>query len=1710
MKKSVVFLFLLLGISSLHAQSAGDRYKIEWEHIGGGTVNSLWNDYGISTDFEIVLFFDDGSAYSNRWTWGRIEYFTSKVVDSISLKTYYPDLTCKSYDFVSDFYDHFTIPCVHIEDQPFFRENNPYSFYDDSFIFKITPVNVEIASNSENDILTDCNAITLSANDGYFSYFYNYSVWEYSIGDTGVWNFFRSGSSSINISGTNFSDFLSIAGKENVKFRYNYGCGESNILTFSTMICGPELVSAEGISGCGSGNNGQIRLTYSRPLYEGETLNFDVDFQDSTDPQWIHYGWNDPKVSKNLEQREVTLSGLAPGTYKVRITGYLGGDTQAVYTDESGTYTLENIVISSAAGTAKFKIKETTSVRCSGSNDGTVTVTAGGGSGPYQFELYAYGNAGIPFATSNPFQEEGTISGLPEGSYDVRVFDLNGCEADPDGIRTAQVDGPDEFEIDEVKSQPSTYSESGEEADNGWIAVAISPEDAYHFTWRAGSSTGTVLLEEDGGEASRLENISSGTYYLQITNGAGCSIDSLIVLPAYPPMSIHIVQTGAIACSGDNTGQLEAAVSGGTPPYQYAWYKINEFTQDETLIPGANTAILSSITAGRYRLRIEDAKGSKALSAAVSQTEENPLTATFSTAQLDCSGDSNGFLEITVGGGTPPYSYAWDNGSSGTRIENLTAGNYELLVTDNAGCFKRFMGTVAGPSPLTINALVDQPACSGLSNGSIQLQVGGGNPPYSYTWNDGDGSPARTNLGPGTYSVDISDSKNCETFRREFTLYDPQPMEISLVDYRPITQFGLNNGQFSIRISGGNLPYSVSCLHDGSQTHFPASIQDPGDGSWIVLYENLPSGEYTVTATGNNYQAHPLYGGCITSLQVTFTEPPPLSATVWEEHPITCHNGNDGTLMAEGIGGEPDYFYEWFRKDGTDLILLLSGSNTFSGLAEGVYTVKVTDQNGVSAFSPEYSLLSPDMLTLTFNISPLTCAGGSNGHIEAMAGGGTGFYTYLWDTGETGPVISQKRSGVYSVTVTDRLGCRISGSATLVEPEAFEVNYTIRPLSCYALNDGGIRLEVQGGSGPYTYQWSNGSTFSSAENLAPGDYGVTVTDAKGCTTERSFTIPDLKPITIALTDLKPPIGFGYSDASARFEITGGNPPYTVRGFKEEQELSVPIELTYEGEKAITALQNISEGNYLLRVEDANYQSVREAGSDPCGCLETYSFYVPQPPRLEVQIEQAHSITCHNSSNGALASFAEGGVPFPSGLPYMYQWEKDGVLYETGTAGISGIAPGAYRLKITDSNGIEAWSETVVMDQPDPLALQFQSADIQCSSDTDGWVEVFVTGGTAPYACEWSTGDFTPRVENVSRGKYMVRVTDANRCQITGTVEIIQANAIQIDAQLIQPSCFGGSDGAIHITLSQGEPPYSYYWENNRQTLNYTGLSKGRYTFTVTDAHGCGYETVTYDLGEPDEIFVDLGGDRELCKGQSLTIEAKIPEPARSFTWYDAWQRELFSGASYTLSSAGVYTVKAVTAKGCTAYGEITITSDDREISADFVAASQVPIHDEVFMMNIAVPAPESVEWILPESGDFEVITQNQQLLSIIFHDYGTYSIGMRSYSGNCWETVYKTVRVMDKFDIDHYEDDDEPLLKSFTISPNPASQRFRVDIELKEDSPVDLYLINSGTGVVSAHKQLSGGKVYSEWFEVPVSQQGTYVISLVAPKARGVQKLVLY
>ncbi len=340
-----------------------------------------------------------------------------------------------------------------------------------------------------------------------------------------------------------------------------------------------------------------------------------------------------------------------------------------------------------------------------------------------------------------------------------------------------------------------------------------------------------------------------------------------------------------------------------------------------------------------------------------------------------------------------------------------------------------------------------------IANGSASVIASGGSGGYSYLWSNGATTATITGLLGGTYSVVISDSNGCTTSCSVVVGTTNAPS--CLINGVNAT-CGLPNGSASVSVSGGS----------GSYTYLWST------GANTSSVNGLIAGAYSVVVTDAN--------GCTTSCHVNIAQ---------TGNPVCSITGTDTYCAAATVtatGGSGVYSYSWSNGGTTPTITNLSGGN---------YTVTVVDANGCSTTC---SILINSSSTVVCSASgtDATC-GDPNGTVSVTASGGVGPYTYLWSSGWKTQQVAGLVGGTYTVTVTDSQGCTSVCSTTINSIGGPTCVATSTPSNCYN-NDGTATAAANGGSGLYSYLWSTGSTLMTIDNLAPGNYTVTVTDGKGC------------------------------------------------------------------------------------------------------------------------------------------------------------------------------------------------------------------------------------------------------------------------------------------------------------------------------------------------------------------------------------------------------------------------------------------------------------------------------------------------------------------------------------------------------------------------------------------------------------------------------------
>jgi hypothetical protein len=367
-----------------------------------------------------------------------------------------------------------------------------------------------------------------------------------------------------------------------------------------------------------------------------------------------------------------------------------------------------------------------------------------------------------------------------------------------------------------------------------------------------------------------------------------------------------------VTCAGAQDGAVSIEIIGGTAPFTFEWSN------------GAATQDISALAGGNYSVNIIDGNGATVqLSAAV--FEPTAIMVTGAVSPLSC-GATNGAIALTVEGGTAPYSYSWSNGSTEKDLSGLTAGTYQVIVTDANACAAIESYTLLAVSDMT--ASISTNSCN---DGSLTLDLVGGAPPYSYIWSTGETTKDIQVSVIGTYNVDITDVNGC-TATAEVTINDLTPFNLSLIQSSP-TCNGDSDGSLEVVITGGVAPFTYSWTN--------ASDVEVGTSQKV---ENIPSAEYTISVTDSR--------GCIQEMTEFLKNPQGITILGADVTPISCDNPNQDDGAIDNLKIFPSGTYEYSWSNGAT-------SSNLAGLTPGAYTLTVTDPVSGCQGTKTFNLSAP-------------------------------------------------------------------------------------------------------------------------------------------------------------------------------------------------------------------------------------------------------------------------------------------------------------------------------------------------------------------------------------------------------------------------------------------------------------------------------------------------------------------------------------------------------------------------------------------------------------------------------------------------------------------------------------------------------------------------------------------------------------------------------
>ena len=560
----------------------------------------------------------------------------------------------------------------------------------------------------------------------------------------------------------------------------------------------------------------------------------------------------------------------------------------------------------------------------------------------------------------------------------------------------------------------------------------------------------------------------------------------------------------------------------------------------------------------------------------------------FSSSQIVPTNCSNQVGSIDVqfdSNSAGPFTYTWEGIEVNSSVlENLDDGTYNVVVTDESnGCTYDASFIVAVNSTLDIVATDTDISCNGANDGSAGVSATSDFPGFTYLWSDplAQTTPTIENLGPGLYTVDVTDADGCSA-SAIIVISEPSALNVNF-SQTPISCPGGQDGSISALPSGGVGNYSL--LWEGNILGNTLS--------------NLAEGEYTVTVFDNN--------GCQLEATSFIDDPEPISAVFIVNAP-SCAGIEDGIVSAQGTGGTGPYTYFWPSNGTVGAIV--------DGLTSGDYDVYITDNNlcvdtAVVSISP--------VLELQVDITAVQpdCFGNSNGSIALVVSGGTAEYSYQWNDADSSTTssISNIAAGLYNVLIEDANGCQGDVEILLEQPAPLEVAIAAQNPLCNATATGAIDLVPTGGTSPYDVDWAGNQNGLSISNLNDGNYSFTLTDSNGCSVSGSTQLIDPSLLEGSM-QLANALCNGTATGSATATVEGGTLPYN---FEWSQNTN-----------AIYFNNNLSAGQQSVTVTDAN------------GCALTINFVIDQPDALSgtITTEQA---SC-GQNDGSVALSADGGFP----------------------------------------------------------------------------------------------------------------------------------------------------------------------------------------------------------------------------------------------------------------------------------------------------------------------------------------------------------------------------------------------------------------------------------------------------------------------------------
>jgi gliding motility-associated-like protein len=1162
------------------------------------------------------------------------------------------------------------------------------------------------------------------------------------------------------------------------------------------------------------------------------------------------FNWSNGATTKDL-------TGLVAGKYVLTITDSAG------CTDKDSV----NIIAQPPLQISIFKRPANCDL-----NNGQATATIITGKPPYIFHW----NTVIPAMTA---------TGLDTGKHIFYISDSNNCE-----VR-------DTIQMTRVKKHSVSHTIKNDNCTYKIGSVSTTVVDGklpFNYSWSGGL-----------GPNANAVNVGAGTYTLSVTDSLGCLVTSLVNVgdTAGPIVSLIVNQPSC----GFTNGSIFANVISSRTPLNHFWNAVS------------GTNVLSNLNGGKFVYTVIDNRGCIKKDSTIMDTVYT-LTATKTAKNPSCN-LSNGYIKLRATGGTGAKNYFWSPSlPNSDSVFNLSPGKYKFTVTDTKGCIWIDSVTLVQQG-LPLIAFVNTPATCKNGNGSITANVTNATGAVTYSWSNGGNTNTISGIVPNTYSLTVTDATGCVATGSS-VLNSIGVDSINLIFQHP--KCNINNGKIKavpnntvgtvtyswstaavidsiINLGGATYTVTVTdnlCTFTKSQTLVMATSpvvnvtkQDAscginngqvaanvtqGTSPFIYTWNGIPSSSSLINRDSGNYKVVVTdVNNCKDSSSIYLPRIPMLIVNLTGQK-SKCGEAN-GNITSGVTGGAPAYVYSWSNG---------ASSANLTNIIAGNYTLTVSDNGNCTVIS---NVLIEDRKKpkLSYNIVNSVCDK-PNGSISTSITDGNPPFNYNWNTGATTTSITNVSQGIYSLTVTDSLGCRDSFTDLIASgaPPTFD-SIRVDRSTCNQPNGGIYTLMSVRAINP-VYTWSTGFVGNHIVNIGPGNYTLTVTDDRQCEIIRNFIVPTTKLPKIKLD--------------------------SVQSFCLKPNGSVTSTVT-EGTGAYQYLWNT--GATSPNISNLFPATYRVTVSDSLNCRDSAKIAVTEEPNLVKATYDTFNLICFQDFSGRVKFY-----PFGGQTPYSFK------VYTTRLDSIAtGLSAGKHFFTITDNKGCNYFDSFTLL-QPDKIVTKvLDSVNLICHNQPTGEILVTTTGGTFPYTYKWfPSGIYGDRANGLYAGVHTVAVEDLIGCKDTLKVTLTQPAPIIITtSSKTQNPCYGTAKGSISVNVINGTKPYQYNWSNKAATKDLSNLKGGVYTLNLIDSNGCSTSHKDSLIDPVRERKGNITTRDLICKE---VLEGEITVSGEG--GIAPYQYSIDSGKAFTFKNkwtklgAGYYYILIKDKENCETYKDTTI------------------------------------------------------------------------------------------------------------------------------------------------------------------------------------------